>query len=1697
MAFDLTGALTEGTPKEVIDYLVANPEKIPNFDIRGAAKAGSPDEIIGYLQQHPDRWSPPPPPQPSVPAFLPPQLTGPQLEKTTQVSGLPRVRPEDLRSLQPILEHPLMQRAIAANAPPAPAEPLLDPYATGVMDYLNQPRANLPNEGFFGNFARSALRVPPGLLGFAKDVTMLPGEEVKYFKEWVKDAMTADSERPTVTPSGPMTLPSGRVVQMAGPPLISPDYGDVISPSAKMVKGLVDFTAEPLGLYGWQKMKSRWDEDPVGAGMGLLPLLGFIMKLSGGKPGPLIDKAAKDPAVMEKLFDEVKAGRSPRPAEGRETLREPTSEVGLPASLEPTPPPVAGAAPKAVPVGDMTGFRVVPTADVATGKITDHWIDAAPDRATALKGAQKIRERKIESGIPSEILEIDTKSVQDAGVVKRGPDPYGTGAEWMSIDEKGPPLPQSSVKGIVNLKTGATEPLTVAPKTERSVPSQPNIAPDTQSAMIPLAEFPIERMNPRDLVLEPEVFQYKAAGARGIQAPLKGRYNELAAGNILVYERLNGKRVVLNGHHRVDLALKKSIAEVNVQIIKEADGYTVQDAIKIGAETNILEGKGTIYDNAKYARNADEKSAKTFGEKGIAGQGYNIGRFASDDTYGQFVNRKISPDTAEAISVAAPGNPSLQAIGLKYALANKHAAADEIGGYVRDIGHSATLAGATPGAKQTDMFRTAAFIKTAEGAERGAKIKTSRVEELSEMINSGRGAAKNPEEAARLGIDVKDLAGTRNKIAALKQLRDRWKGDWFTDPELMANVNEQLLKENRGDLIRRMDVRQQPLRGDIPRAEPPRGGGLAAGGPPTMKEPVTIPGLPSKGPGIQPITTRQPGLPKYATGSSINLDRLMDSAKGENVEQLKRDLNQMTDENRTYLQQDIEGAKAGKLTIEQMHEIAAKRGITIEELSQYKPGEIYDFAELTSARNLHVAILEKWKEAQNKYSESRTEIEREINGKKLEEILGFEKTVAFATSGAARAWGREGRMLSEFARPETTRNWFLTDKPAKEIVTEIRDAKLDKLTQGLFDLLRDQGLTDKIKAWIGETDMLDPNAFAKLLRKIAKEIGEKPPDIAKKKTVLDMIHEFWINGILTPVSQAANITSNIFNLLLKPALYLPVEITMQKIHGRLAGQTPEQARYYGEIPKEFVGILKALKPAIRAGLIEWKYEIGEAGGKIAETGSRGSIPSWTLRKGRENKLVKGVPIPLTGEVTLGGKQARIMTRGLSAGDIVFKTFIGNGAIAREAFRLAKSEGKIGKDLVERTTYLELNPTPQMMEMALREAKYYTYTSDLGAAGKKWNEARMATKGGRWIAPFFRTPLNVETGLMAMTPLNFPRLLYLLNKGEFHSLKVKGKPTFNRTEFYDQFSRPIAGTLLGATFVMLAAEGYITGAGPSDPIERERLKGLGWLPYAFRLPGFGYIPLRRIPPLGNIMGMAGDMYELSANASEEDNLKRAKRIAGSISNNWLDMPFITGVVKFLTSVLNPEKQGEGWLEQFIGSFVPSYVSTVKKIIDPVNRKPETIGEILKSKIPGLSESVKPRLTEFGEETEMPGTAFERGFSPFPFSPEKSDKLARELVGLRPGGESIHFGKPGKVFTTVEDDGREVLNRWTSEGYFKLIKEMGQLAREYVEAEINSSEYHDKTPEEKGQTLRDAYERARADAEAELRLDPTLFDVMLKK
>lgn len=262
---------------------------------------------------------------------------------------------------------------------------------------------------------------------------------------------------------------------------------------------------------------------------------------------------------------------------------------------------------------------------------------------------------------------------------------------------------------------------------------------------------------------------------------LSGKYDTLGTAPIVLWERTDGRLEVITGRHRLDLAKRTGLAKIPSQIVKESEGFTLEDARLLDVAQNIRDEKGSVKDYARffkeknYTREQAEEDGFLSRIKGR--QAISIATAAVDNVYSGFINGKISEGKAAAIADGAPNNEAAQAAGLKAA---KKMSPEELRAYV------SLLAQQTPTQEADgDLFGfDDTAIKTAADI---AKLVGKDKKMLQAKISAVRGALKNPDAAREMGLIFEVTPENIEKEIKKLEFQIAQLDNFFTNPDLMSH----------------------------------------------------------------------------------------------------------------------------------------------------------------------------------------------------------------------------------------------------------------------------------------------------------------------------------------------------------------------------------------------------------------------------------------------------------------------------------------------------------------------------------------------------------------------------------------------------------------------------------------------------------------------------------------------------------------------------------------------------------------------------------------------------------------------------------------------------------------------------------------------------------------------------------------------
>lgn len=367
-----------------------------------------------------------------------------------------------------------------------------------------------------------------------------------------------------------------------------------------------------------------------------------------------------------------------------------------------------------------------------------------------------------------------------------------------------------------------------------------------------------------------------------------------------------------------------------------------------------------------------------------------------------------------------------------------------------------------------------------------------------------------------------------------------------------------------------------------------------------------------------------------------------------------------------------------------------------------------------------------------------------------------------------------------------------------------------------------------------------------------------------------------------------------------------------------------------------------------------------------------------------------------------------------------------------AVRQATAEGLTGPSFSERVTALSKAPTREMLDEARASALQATFQEETG----KWGKALMGLRTqsgflGRVILPFVKTPTNIFRYTMERTPMA-PLVAQWRNDIAAGGVRATKAQT-----------RAALGTTVTMSSIDLAMNGYLTGAGPSDPAEKAALIRQGWKPYSLKI-GDTYYEYSRLDPLGMTLGMAATFGEWMNQVPPDDEELAARTsdpmaaLAVAVSQSVLNKTYMQGLAGIAEAMANPDRYAESEITQMLSGFMPfgALSGTVERIIDPETRLAPGIWETVQSKIAGLSEGLPLRRNLWGEPIKP-----ESGMGPL------YDNLSP--VGVSKAKESpidAEFGKlgyfPAQIpFSVISFSGVPVDMKKYPEVYSELVRLAG--------------------------------------------------------
>ena len=299
---------------------------------------------------------------------------------------------------------------------------------------------------------------------------------------------------------------------------------------------------------------------------------------------------------------------------------------------------------------------------------------------------------------------------------------------------------------------------------------------------------------------------------------------------------------------------------------------------------------------------------------------------------------------------------------------------------------------------------------------------------------------------------------------------------------------------------------------------------------------------------------------------------------------------------------------------------------------------------------------------------------------------------------------------------------------------------------------------------------------------------------------------------------------------------------------------------------------------------------------------------------------------------------------------------------------------------------------------------------------------------RFLMPFVKTPTSILSAAAkeAYSPLQLAGSFMFkdkyFEKSRLGILRDMTNP--DPAIRQEMIGRATTATTTFSAVGMAAANGNITGRGPTDPEKRKVLLQAGWRPYSIRV-GNSYYSYERLDPFASILGGVADLIHYGAYAPSND-LGEFEQVAGGLMvahlNNLTQKSYLTGVRNFLDVLFDHEVKGGTYLRRMAGSFTPmsGLVGSAKDVTDNQARRVSSLTDQLYSRTPGLSTSVEPYRNMFGEPISGvkrvgSGTvgSIMNFWMPIAYSEVSDEEVFQEMANLHHG-----FTGPSPVYRGVD-------------------------------------------------------------------------------
>ncbi len=620
---------------------------------------------------------------------------------------------------------------------------------------------------------------------------------------------------------------------------------------------------------------------------------------------------------------------------------------------------------------------------------------------------------------------------------------------------------------------------------------------------------------------------------------------------------------------------------------------------------------------------------------------------------------------------------------------------------------------------------------------------------------------------------------------------------------------------------------------------------------------------------------------------------------------------------------------------------------------------------------------------------------------------------------------------------------------------------------------KDFTLTDnEIKAF-GDVAKGDEEALKSLYEGVGRRIAKEYPATMKEK-VVELSH---IAMLLNPRTQVRNVLSNIAMM---PATAISDKISAvgQKLYSKANPNfKPELALTASKESKDLAAqVYDRIKGSIDNTASKW------------ENSAMQGIREKEMFKGLNGRTAGDIPVLKDVGSRIKGGLNTISQK--LTGDSVFDALSSEKSVTENVRQLTYGLLELGdkgfvaqrfksylSKAIEASGAKTLDAVPaSAIDRAVQEAMKATFKDDNALTRLVSSIKRNTGFVGETLLPFTKTPANVTMRALDYSPAGIASAVKMAKNGAEASAVI------------DQVAKATTGTLAILLGIGLYNKGIITGPEDEDPDKAAFQKQQGWLPYAVKF-GDNYYTYDWAQPgsMGLVLGST-IMSQLDKDGSIEakDLASIIKNSVSAFGDTLLQQSTLQNLLDVFSGYGSPTENMTNEVLETPQRLIPSLVGATARVADTTQRSTYSKGDFLKtqidtlkSKIPGLSQTLPATYDTWGNEVQRSGNSLEAAFAQY-LNPGQlgysggQTPIDEEIIRLYDATNNSGVF-PHKADRTVTVAGEEV--DLDNQQYSEFQRLLGQASYEAANAFLEMPGYDSLADEQKADALQNAYAAAK--------------------